>query len=125
MTIMGLGSIKQVVLGALACLVLVTVSGQAAPAARPVDKVLTMGEVRAHSRAESCYIVIEGNVYDVTSALKEHSAKHGYDLAKWCGKESTKGWNEKDGKGSPHSRKALILLRPLRVGVVAEDPEKP
>jgi cytochrome b involved in lipid metabolism len=93
--------------------------------AQAVGNVFTLEEVAKHNSNKSCYMVIEDVVYDATPIMKEHASKHEYDLTKWCGKEATKGWAEKDGKGRPHSRKAGIQLKPLRVGTLAPAQSKP
>lgn len=84
------------------------------------ERTLSLEEVARNNSAESCYMVIEGEVYDVTKVMAQHRQKHEYDLLKWCGKESTRAWLEKDTKGKPHSRKAQVQLKPLRIGTLAK-----
>lgn len=76
-------------------------------------------DLEAHKASDSCWIKIENSVYDVTDYLAEHKNKHEYDLARWCGKDATPGWLDKDGKAKPHSRKARTLLLRYRIGSIS------
>ncbi|KAI6120352.1 hypothetical protein EV401DRAFT_1955968 [Pisolithus croceorrhizus] len=49
----------------------VNVGGVGSQAKRP----LTAQEVAAHSSRESCWIIVHGNVYDVTDFLDDHPGK--------------------------------------------------
>lgn len=73
-------------------------------------------ELKAHNTPESCWIQIEQDVYNVTDYIAEHKDKHSYDLARWCGRDATSGWMDKDGKNKPHSRKANNMLPRYRIG---------
>jgi cytochrome b involved in lipid metabolism len=73
-------------------------------------------DLQGHSTPESCWIQIDQNVYDITDYLAEHKNQHEYDLARWCGKDATSGWLDKDGKAKPHSRKAKNMLPRYRIG---------
>lgn len=56
-------------------------------------KVITWMELKSHSSKESCWTVIENNVYDVTQYLGEHPG--GEDiLIKFGGKDSTFEFND-------------------------------
>jgi len=83
------------------------------------DSAFSLDEVQRHSTPSDCWILIDRNVYDLSSYLSEHATKHEYNLSKWCGKDASKAWKDKDGKDKPHSRKAEILLRKYRIGVLA------
>ena len=103
------------------CAVLMAVVVPRAQGAESATKVFTKEQVAQHKSNSSCYLIIEGMVYDATRYLKEHASKHDYDLLPWCGRDATKGWLEKDGEGKPHSRKALLQLKPLKVGTLAPE----
>lgn len=79
-------------------------------------RTISAGELAQHSTSNSCWIAISGSVYDITNYLSEHSNDHNFSLLPWCGKDATKGWKDKDGKGKPHSRKATIQLKRYKIG---------
>ena len=78
-----------------------------------------MSEVARHNTAQSCWMVIEGKVYDVTAYLPEHKTDYSYDLQKWCGRDSTSAWKTKDGRHEEHKRKAVLLLQKYLIGDLA------
>jgi cytochrome b involved in lipid metabolism len=80
--------------------------------------VFTRDAVSTHNVKADCWIIIDGSVYDITSALKDH-LRYKYELNPWCGKEATEAWETKDGKGKAHSRKAQLMLKNLQKGRIA------
>lgn len=82
------------------------------------EPVFTREAVSTHSMKTDCWIIIDGAVYDITAALKDH-LRYKYELDPWCGKEATQAWETKDGKGKAHSRKAQLMLKNLRKGKIA------
>lgn len=82
------------------------------------DQVFTRDAVSKHNVKTDCWIIIDGSVYDITAALKDH-LRYKYELDPWCGKEATQAWETKDGKGKAHSRKAQLMLKNLHRGRVA------
>jgi cytochrome b involved in lipid metabolism len=89
----------------------------APPGVAAPSKELSPEEVARHATRTDCWIIVENNVYDITSAMKDHD-RYKYKLDSWCGKEATEGWNTKDGKNKPHSRKAKTMLEGLHIGTV-------
>lgn len=81
-----------------------------APAARRI----TLAEVAEHGGAQSCWMAIEGKVYDVTAYLDRHPAPPAV-LLKWCGREATEGMRTK-GYGRDHSAAAWVSLERHYVG---------
>jgi cytochrome b involved in lipid metabolism len=75
---------------------------------------ITLAEVAEHDTAQSCWLAIGGNVYDVTAYLESHPAPPAVLLA-WCGREATEAMRTK-GLGRGHSEAAWASLAPLRVG---------
>lgn len=57
-----------------------------------MQKVFSQQEVAAHNTAESCWIIVSGGVYDVTSFLNEHPGGKKV-LLKEAGKDATKKFN--------------------------------
>lgn len=79
------------------------------------SKTYSIEDLANHNTEASCWIAIEGTVYDVTSFLKSHPAPYKI-LIKYCGKESTQGFRNKDTMGEKHSKKALRQLEKLKIG---------
>ncbi|HET9236728.1 MAG TPA: cytochrome b5-like heme/steroid binding domain-containing protein [Oligoflexus sp.] len=79
------------------------------------DQLFTHETVSKHNVKTDCWIIIDGSVYDITAALKDH-LRYKYELDPWCGKEATQAWETKDGKGKAHSRKAQLMLKNLHKG---------
>ena len=64
--------------------------------------------VQTHDTADNCWIIIDKNIYEMTSYMSSHpgGAK---TIIPWCGKESTNAFNTiKNGKG--HSTAAEMDL---------------
>ena len=88
------------------------------PVVEPADKSYTLAEVAGHGREDDCWMVINGQVYDITSYLPDHPSNPELILP-WCGKEATQAWQTK-GKGRPHSSRADQLLVEYRIGKLNE-----
>lgn len=81
------------------------------------DKQYSLSEVAKHKTQNNCWIVISGNVYDVTKYLDFHPG--GADLIlMYCGKDATQAFATQGGRGSGHSNRAKQLLGNYLVGVV-------
>ncbi|ORY88906.1 putative cytochrome b5 [Leucosporidium creatinivorum] len=79
-----------------------------------MSKVYTMADVEKHTAADSAWVVVEGQVYDMTDFLDEHPGGKKILLMS-CGKDSTeKFWKF-------HSKKVLEkTAKPFKIGTVAE-----
>lgn len=77
----------------------------------PSGETFTMDMVRTHDGEESCYTVVDGKVYDVTSAITNH---HGgkFAILKMCGIDATELFTNKHGK----SERAQDDLADLYIG---------
>ena len=84
--------------------------------AGPTQAVFSSSEVAAHNRADDCWLVISGAVYDVTRFLREHPGGVMLLLA-YAGADATMPFVE-----TGHSRLALQQLETLRIGVLADGP---
>ena len=49
-----------------------------APATSGADRLIGLAEIKKHTTDKSCWLVVHGNVYDVTDFLEEHPG--GYDI---------------------------------------------
>ncbi len=73
----------------------------------------TMGEVAKHADANSCWTVVEGNVYDLTDWVERHpgGARRILDM---CGRDATTDFTaEHGGQGRPERELATFLLGPV------------
>ena len=75
-----------------------------------------MADIAKHASEADCWLVIDGNVYDVTTYLPYHLAPPNVIL-QWCGKDATTGFETKDD-GKPHSATAQQLLKRYQVGKI-------
>jgi hypothetical protein len=78
---------------------------------------LTPAEVAAHASSDSCWLIVSGRVYDVTTYLRSHPGGS-RTITPWCGRESTEAFATEDGEGE-HSDKAYALLEDYFIGALA------
>lgn len=82
-----------------------------------IQKQITMTEVTQHADQNSCWMVIDNNVYDVTSYVSQHPG--GDMILSGCGKDATSMFNNRPGGGS-HSSRALSVLSSLQIGTLSK-----
>ncbi|KKR28269.1 MAG: hypothetical protein UT61_C0053G0005 [Candidatus Woesebacteria bacterium GW2011_GWA1_39_8] len=85
--------------------------------------VRTEEAIAKHNKAEDCWLIVDGNVYDVTVFVAQHPG--GSDLiVGYCGGDATAAFNTRD-KNPPekHSSFAASLLRSYYIGPVGRLPE--
>ncbi|MDO8610701.1 MAG: cytochrome b5-like heme/steroid binding domain-containing protein [bacterium] len=76
--------------------------------------ILTPEEVAKHNTVSDCWLIINNNVYAVTSYMQIHPG--GAQIIQFfCGKDGTIAYQTKDGRGS-HSKKAYDVLAKLLIG---------
>jgi hypothetical protein len=85
-----------------------TTSASSAPTTSAGKVGYTAAEVSQHASTTSCWLLIEGRVYDVTTYLRSHPGGS-RTITPWCGKEATKAFATEDGRGE-HSPSAYQLL---------------
>jgi len=73
-------------------------------------------DVATHDNENSCWMTIEGKVYDVTSYLARHPTPASV-LLPWCGRDATVGMRTK-GHGRDHSPTAWTQLNQYLVGTL-------
>lgn len=77
---------------------------------------LTTTEVARHSTISDCWIIISGNVYNVSSYLSQHPGGVGA-LSPYCGRDGTTAFSTKDkNPASSHSTTAVNLLGNYFIG---------
>jgi cytochrome b involved in lipid metabolism len=75
----------------------------------------TMADVAAHATRESCWTVVEGSVYDVTSFITKHPGGQSKVLG-ICGKDGS----EKFGGQHEGDERAEGTLDSFKIGVIAQ-----
>ncbi|MEY6432183.1 cytochrome b5-like heme/steroid binding domain-containing protein [Thioalkalicoccus limnaeus] len=78
----------------------------------------TLEQVAEHDTLDSCWMAIEGQVYDVTRQIPIHPTTPDV-LEPWCGREATEGMRTR-GQDEDHSPAAWAMLQIYRIGRLAE-----
>lgn len=76
---------------------------------------LSMVELIKHNSAQSCWLLISGKIYDVTTFLGQHPGGE-QTILQTCGTDATVAYNTKDGRGRPHSASANAMLAAYYIG---------
>ncbi|KKQ27723.1 MAG: hypothetical protein US42_C0006G0030 [Candidatus Magasanikbacteria bacterium GW2011_GWC2_37_14] len=87
-----------------------------APTPPPVNngpKTFTLAEVAIHNSVSSCYTIVNGNVYDVTSFVPNHPGGE-TNILKICGKDGTNAFDQKHSD----QPKPEQMLAKLKIGVL-------
>ncbi|MFA6216004.1 MAG: cytochrome b5-like heme/steroid binding domain-containing protein [Patescibacteria group bacterium] len=88
-------------------------------AANPGQSVnLTLAEVAKHNQANDCWLIINNQVYDLSSYVPYHPG--GNSMLSYCGREATAAYNDKGGGGAPHSQNAANLLTNYFIGQLGQ-----
>ncbi len=78
----------------------------------------SLADIAKHGDRDSCWMAIEGNVYDLTDYLDRHPTPASV-LLTWCGRDATIGMRTK-GYGRDHSPAAWASLEQYAIGVLAK-----
>jgi cytochrome b involved in lipid metabolism len=78
------------------------------------NKGITTSDLAKHTNESSCWMVINGNVYDVTQYITSHPG--GNLILLGCGKDATSLFNGTASMGKRHSSRAQSILAQLLVG---------
>lgn len=85
------------------------------PVQEEIQTEFTLAEISPHSTEDSCWLAINGNVYDVTEFIASHPG--GKALLEGCGTDATQLYETRPmGSGTPHSSKARSLLDDYYIG---------
>jgi cytochrome b involved in lipid metabolism len=66
------------------------------PAATPQEKTFSLADVQAHATASSCWTIVNGSVYDVTSWISQHPGGQRAIIG-MCGKDGSAAFNGQHG----------------------------
>lgn len=81
----------------------------------PIIKTFTMTEVALHADTTSCYSVVNGSVYDLTTWILKHPGGE-RAIKSICGKDGSDGFNGKHG-GKPQPESTLASFK---IGILAQ-----
>jgi cytochrome b involved in lipid metabolism len=84
--------------------------------ASPGALILSVSEVAKHASAASCWVIINGKVYDMTTHINGHSGG-AQEILSSCGKDGSVAFNTKGGKGR-HSSSATSFLASFYIGEI-------
>jgi cytochrome b involved in lipid metabolism len=76
---------------------------------------LTMDELAKHNNASSCWLLINGKIYDVTSFITAHPGGD-TSILNTCGTDATQAYDTKGSRGRPHSSTANDMLQQYYLG---------
>jgi cytochrome b involved in lipid metabolism len=80
--------------------------------------VYTLEDLAGHDSTDSCWMAIDGRVYDITDYVPMHPTPPDV-LRPWCGREATEGMRTK-GYGRDHSPAAWAMLDDYVIGTLEE-----
>jgi hypothetical protein len=84
-----------------------------APSGQPATSVLSLELVAQHAAPESCWSVVNGNVYDLTDWIARHPGGSG-NIIRMCGIDATADFDRQHGgQGRPESELKAYLLGAL------------
>ena len=81
---------------------------------------LTAAEVARHDQPEDCWMILDGQVYDLSPWVEAHPG--GDAITRGCGKDATWFFEHRDEAGG-HSEAALALLPQYRLGALGDEVE--
>lgn len=81
----------------------------------PQTKVYSLEEVVTHNNSTDCWLLINGNVYNVTNFISRHPG--GTAIIQGCGTDATELFETRPmGSGTPHSTNAQSMLSDFFIG---------
>jgi cytochrome b involved in lipid metabolism len=97
------------------------IPGKESEVVTEVESTFTLAQIAEHSTKDSCWMSIEGKVYDVTPFIAGgfHPGKLAILLG--CGKDATELFNTRPmGSGTAHSKRAREMLPKYYIGELAK-----
>lgn len=79
-----------------------------------INLVLSSAELAKHNSSQSCWLLISGKIYDVTSFLPDHPGE-AKTILPTCGTDATAAYASRGGTGS-HSATATAMLADYYIG---------
>ena len=84
------------------------------PADNPIP--IPLADVAQHNSSASCWVAIEGSVYDITQFVSQHPG--GSVILKACGTEASELFRTQDNIGPGHSDDARAILAEYQIGTL-------
>lgn len=82
-------------------------------------QVFTISDVSIHNTASNCWLIVNGNVYDVSKFLSQHPGGEA-EIIPYCGKEATKAFDTQGRSGGRgHSTTAGQMLQDYKIGTLS------
>lgn len=75
-------------------------------------------DIESHNHAEDCWLIIDNNVFDVTSFIDKHPG--GKIIAMACGKDATILFHARGSNGEDHSDSAKKMKENFLIGTIRE-----
>ncbi|MFH0928334.1 MAG: cytochrome b5 domain-containing protein [bacterium] len=82
----------------------------------------SMFEINKHHTPYDCWLLLDQQIYDVTSYLSGHPGGSG-EIEPYCGLEATQAFATKGSEGEAHSFFAKMLLKKYYLGKFTEKEE--
>lgn len=82
----------------------------------------TVNDVGKHNNSSDCWVTFDSSVYDLTEYLQDHDRY--LDIRKWCGKDMTEDFKDKDGVGRDHRFSSYRLLEQYKLGELDKEVSK-
>ncbi|MDD4382175.1 MAG: cytochrome b5-like heme/steroid binding domain-containing protein [Candidatus Dojkabacteria bacterium] len=79
----------------------------------------TEEEVSEHNITSDCWVIYDGDVYDLTNYLSAHDRY--LDIREWCGTDITNAFETKDGIGRDHKTSSYYLLENYNIGNIGKE----
>lgn len=80
----------------------------------------TTSNVALYSTVDDCWLIINNNVYDVSTFLGQHPGGAS-TITPYCGKEATKAFDTQDrGSDGRHSNSATSMLADYLIGTISQ-----
>lgn len=93
------------------------IPGKESEVVTEVGTSFTLEQVAEHSTKDSCWLALEGKVYDVTPFIEGGFHPGKLAILQGCGKDATELFNTRPmGSGTPHSERARAMLPKYFIG---------
>lgn len=77
---------------------------------------ISLEEVAKHATESDCWIVVHGNVYNLTDFVGQHPG--GPSIIEQCGKDGTQVFDHRPGSDRPHPARAEAEMAKYKIGVL-------
>lgn len=111
------GNSNETVIGETSATVTITDGQVETQVDAQADSGISMADVATHNSRTDCWMVIEGNVYDVTGYIASHPG--GAQILQGCGTDATELFNDRPGPSGAHSSSARSIMAQFEIGALA------